>query len=283
MDSPISHPCADNKRRLVFIDIDGTLVTHDQQIPDSAFDACQQAVTNGHRLLLCSGRSIPEIYPRLWEPGFTGVIASGGGYAKVDGHVLVDARLSAADIQRVNALLDSLGAQTIWQGTDAFYHSQGFFEFFNTAMKQRNNDSWDEYTQAITPYLKPGLPTTISKCTSYIDRQRITYEELAMRVPSGVRMVPGSIGAGSTLVAEFMPEGVSKGAAITAVAHRLGFPLDATIALGDSHNDIEALSTAGVGVAMGNAPSQVRDAADYVTADVASDGLALAFDYLGLI
>ena len=55
------------------------------------------------------------------------------------------------------------------------------------------------------------------------------------------------------------------------------------MAFGDGQNDIEMLRHAAVGVAMGNAAEEVRRAADYVTASIDDDGVALALRHFGLI
>lgn len=64
---------------------------------------------------------------------------------------------------------------------------------------------------------------------------------------------------------EILPVGSSKGVALEFVAARLGIPLAEVIAVGDNLNDLEMLRTAGLGVAMGNAPEALRTAADIVT------------------
>jgi Cof subfamily protein (haloacid dehalogenase superfamily) len=55
------------------------------------------------------------------------------------------------------------------------------------------------------------------------------------------------------------------------------------IAFGDGENDVEMLQFAGIGVALGNACDQAKQAADYVTADIDDDGIAKALKHLGLI
>ena len=59
---------------------------------------------------------------------------------------------------------------------------------------------------------------------------------------------------------------------------RLGVPRSATFAVGDGRNDIEMLQWAATGVAMGDAPVEVQDAADQVTETFENDGLALALE-----
>ena len=69
---------------------------------------------------------------------------------------------------------------------------------------------------------------------------------------------------------------VSKGKALTALASHLGVSLSEVMAIGDGTNDISLLSIAGLAVAMGNAPDEVKAVAHRVTEDVGRSGVAAA-------
>lgn len=70
--------------------------------------------------------------------------------------------------------------------------------------------------------------------------------------------------------------GADKGTALKTVAAHLGISAEETMAFGDGGNDKSILQAAGTGIAMGNAPDDVKAAADYVTASVDDDGVAKA-------
>lgn len=72
--------------------------------------------------------------------------------------------------------------------------------------------------------------------------------------------------------------GVSKGKALKALARHLRIPKREIMAIGDGTNDISLLSSAGLAIAMGNAPDEVKAVADYVTLDVDSSGVAVAIN-----
>lgn len=80
---------------------------------------------------------------------------------------------------------------------------------------------------------------------------------------------------GYTAWLDLAPDGVSKATGLAKVAERLGVRREDVLAIGDGDNDLEMLSWAGRGVAMGNAASEVKEAADDVTARVEEDGVAL--------
>ncbi|AMQ19716.1 Cof-type HAD-IIB family hydrolase [Geobacillus sp. JS12] len=64
---------------------------------------------------------------------------------------------------------------------------------------------------------------------------------------------------------EIVPQGVSKLAGLRRLAQYLGVSLKETVVIGDGLDDLPAIEAAGLGVAMGNAPLEVKRAADWVT------------------
>ena len=72
---------------------------------------------------------------------------------------------------------------------------------------------------------------------------------------------------------EVTPAGFSKGNGIRLLAERLRIPMEDTVAVGDSSNDLEMLQAASLGAAVKNAPEEVRKAADVVVADCDSHAL----------
>ena len=80
---------------------------------------------------------------------------------------------------------------------------------------------------------------------------------------------------GWTAWLDLAPEGVDKASGLAEVAERLGVEPKDVLAIGDGRNDIEMLRWAGRGVAMGQAPEEVKAIADGVTATVWDDGAAL--------
>jgi len=80
---------------------------------------------------------------------------------------------------------------------------------------------------------------------------------------------------GWTAWLDIAPDGISKASALAGVAEELGVRQGDVLAIGDGRNDIEMLRWAGRGVAMGQAPLEVQEAADDVTETVTRDGVAV--------
>lgn len=73
---------------IILLDVDGTLVDYQTNLPDSAASAVRGAIANGHRVYLCTGRSRAEIYPYLWDLGVHGLIGGNGSYVESDRDVV---------------------------------------------------------------------------------------------------------------------------------------------------------------------------------------------------
>ena len=75
--------------KILLIDVYGTLVDYDNQLPASAVDAIRKARANEHKVYICTGRSKAEVYPNLWEIGLDGMIGGNGSYVEDHGKVVM--------------------------------------------------------------------------------------------------------------------------------------------------------------------------------------------------
>jgi len=105
-----------------------------------------------------------------------------------------------------------------------------------------------------------------------LDRFR---EEYTRNLPGSTR--PELVRSEPTYL-EILPAGASKGEALGEVSAITGVPLTRIAAFGDSYNDIEMLERAGLGVAMGNSPDDVKARADVVADTNEADGIAKAME-----
>ena len=83
---------------------------------------------------------------------------------------------------------------------------------------------------------------------------------------------------GWTAWLDLAPLGVSKATGLQSVCERLGVSAEDVLVIGDGRNDVEMIQWAGRGVAMGQAPLEVQEAADDVTETVLEDGVARELD-----
>ena len=267
--------------RAVFVDVDGTLCDSRQRVPDSAIRALAQARERGHRLFVCTGRSVPEVYPRFVDLGFEGIVGGAGGYAAVGNEVLLDERMPREHVEVLTTLWEDLDAFYIWQGPDQMGPSEGYLDFF-VPRAGKHPEDWIEYAQSITPFIVDIDGGAFTKVTAYVPPEKASMERVTAALPAGYRAIIGSVGAAGYVPFEVVPAHLSKAVGIRAICEYVGIPLSRTVALGDSSNDVEAVATASLGISIGGDCDALVDVADIVAPAVSEDGLAWALSAAGL-
>ena len=91
------------------------------------------------------------------------------------------------------------------------------------------------------------------------------------------------VAAHHCLNGELINRNFDKGKGVRIVADALGIPMEDTIGFGDSMNDLEMIETVGVSVCMDNGSPKLKEVSDIVCPAVDEDGLAIAFEQLGLV
>jgi hydroxymethylpyrimidine pyrophosphatase-like HAD family hydrolase len=251
---------------LVALDLDGTTIDHVGALSGAVRDAVSDVVDAGHHLVISTGRSIVATLPIVemlgLERGYA-VCSNGavtlvldperpGGYRIVD-TVTFDPRPVLTMLRDV--IPDALVAvEDIGVG---FKVSAPFPD--GELGGQQVVVDWDELVA------HPATRVTLR-------RPDASSEEFMEQVEhAGLHGV--SYAVGWTAWLDINPEGVSKGSALELVRRTLRVEPADTVAIGDQRNDIEMLHWAARGVAMGQAPDEVKDAADEVTGSVEEDGL----------
>ena len=284
---PLPGICDDVRvKRLVFLDVDGTLLNHDQQLPESARRALARALELGHELVMCTGRGKAEIYPFLWDIGFRGLVGYNGAYGELDGTIVFNDQMPQQDVAEIAAWMDSVKADCLWQTRSDLYLVRDFLDLFRPSSQSNQSiaGDWSAFLEQIAPYLREGVPETAAKLTFHLAAQcGATLADAQARFGDRFSVVAGSLAHDRGVTGELTALGMNKSVGLVKVADRLDVRLEDTIALGDSANDVEMLTRAGIGVAMGNGTREAKAAADWVTTSIDDDGLAVAFERLGLL
>ena len=275
--------------KLVFIDIDGTLADERHLVPDSAREACKRAQGNGHKLFICTGRSMPKIERSILDLGFDGVVSVAGAQANVGDRLLfrhlvppeaVDAAMAYFRKHRI--------ASYQWQGADGMYISEGYRRHLESKGKAWNRGEFARFWHLIDEIEIPagstlGSMIRVSKGSYFTGPDPdVTFADTNRDLRPWFELVHGSYDRISPNNGELLINGIDKGTAVRDVAAALGYDIADTIAIGDSDNDTAMLKAAGTSVAMGNAIHGIKDFCDIVTTDIHDDGLANAFARLGL-
>ena len=274
-------------RKLIFLDIDGTLVAALSSPTPAVGEAIRQARAQGHLVFLCTGRNLPIIGPDILEIGFDGIIASAGGYVSVGDRVLFDSLLPEELVQECLTVFHNHGIFCRIETTEGIYTDPQMEELLRNASPDPKNSELIRMQKEI----ESGL--TIRKYEEY-PHQGAYKLCFTSRDLDSVRKVRGVLGNRFDFVVhpygegtacfngEIIPKGIDKGKGIELVCRHFGTSTANSIAFGDSMNDAAMLERAGVSVAMGNACDELKALADVVCEDVAHDGVSMELQRMGL-
>ena len=268
---------------IVLLDIDGTLVNYRTELPVSAAAAVGEARARGHRIYLCTGRSRAEIYPYLWELGTDGLIGGNGSYVEAAGEVVFHQVLDARVADRIVDWLVAEGLGFYLECNSGLYASDNFPAKTAAALGEATpaRIQWvrDAYPHMV--YGTTGGRDDINKI-SFVLEPAVDLDRLAAEYAGEAKIDTWSLTGRRPEMGEFGQLGIHKGAAVERLAAHLGVPPSDLIGFGDARSDLELLTICGTGVAMGNAPDELKAVATLVTDHVDADGLANAFSKLGL-
>lgn len=252
-------------RRLVALDIDGTLVDHDGTMSEAVREAARAAVAAGHEIILATGRSLGATMPIARQIGLESgfAVCSNGGVTvawdpqQADGYRVL-AKRTFSPRTALSALRDELpGAMYAVETADGGFLSTLSFQDASFGIQARSVE-FDELLDA-------------EAVRVVVRSQEVPVEEFEAAVALiGLHGVTYSVGWSSWL--DIAAAGVTKATALEELRAELGIEPANTVAVGDGFNDVEMLTWAGRGVAMGQAAPEVQQAADEVTGSVAEDG-----------
>ncbi|MEC5199408.1 Cof subfamily protein (haloacid dehalogenase superfamily) [Arthrobacter sp. PL16] len=252
---------------LIALDVDGTLVDHEGSMTEEVRDAAQAVIEAGHDVIIATGRSLGATVPVIRLLGITSgyaVCSNGGVTLKIDaaapGGFEVLERVTFDPRPALTALRERLPSAKY-----ALEDDRGRFlstESFQDASFGSEAESVDFEEMLESRAVRVVVFSTDSSA-----------EEFGEAVASiGLHGVTYSVGWTAWL--DIAASGVTKASALEVLRQRLGTDPRLTVAVGDGRNDIEMLQWAGRGVAMGQAPEEVRSAASEVTGSVYDDGAA---------
>lgn len=247
--------------KAVALDVDGTVLDHDGSLPGAVRHAVRAVVDAGVPVVLATGRSWHGTLPVVEQLGL-----GGGPSVCSNGAVVVDfppERIVKAVtfdprsvIERVEAHAPGtlIAVEEIGRG----YRLNGHFPEGDLTGEMVIEDVEQLSARPVTRIILR-------------DPARSDHEFVGLAERLGLHGVQYYVGYSAWL--DIAPAGVTKAAGLDEVVAGLGITAGDVLAVGDGRNDVEMLTWAGRGVAMGQAPPEVRRAADAVTGSYADGGL----------
>ncbi|WP_167044135.1 Cof-type HAD-IIB family hydrolase [Salinibacterium sp. ZJ454] len=258
-------------RLLIALDIDGTVLHEDGTITEAVHDEVTRAHAAGHEVMLATGRAPAMTIPVLERLGLTAeyLVCSNGaitlkrdpeapfGYSREHVETFDPSQV----LLTVRESLES--ANYAVEDQTGLYRFTGWFP----------DGSLGAYSEKVE---FEELMTHRATRVVVISPEHQIEEFLKIVENMGLHKV--SYNVGWTAWLDIAPDGVNKATALERVRAELGIPRANVIAIGDGRNDIDMLrwaSEEGHGVAMGDAPEDVQDAANTVTETGLNNGVAV--------
>ncbi|MBE0008400.1 MULTISPECIES: HAD family hydrolase [unclassified Arthrobacter] len=255
------------QRKLIALDIDGTLVDHDGHMSDEVRDAARAVVGAGHEVIIATGRSLGAALPIIEQLGIErgySVCSNGGVTLRVDsgtaqGFEIVD-RVTFDPRPALVALRERLPtAKYALEDDDGNFLATEPFQDASFGAETRTVDFEDMLDAAavrVVVFSTDSTAEQFGEAVEAIGLHGVTYS------------------VGWTAWLDIAAAGVTKASALELLRRRLDIAPSHTVAIGDGRNDIEMLVWAARSVAMGQSPDEVLAAATEVTASVYDDGAA---------
>ena len=252
--------------RLVALDIDGTVVDHDGQLPREVRDAVQRVLAAGVPVVLATGRA--------WhgtEPVFTALglppgpaVCSNGAVTLSYPPLAITAQVTFDPTDVLTRVVDLAPTAIVAvEEVGVGYRLTGDFP------------AGDLTGQMIYETIDQLCSRPVTRVIIR-DPDRNDRDFLRLAEQLGLHGVSYFIGWSAWL--DIAPEGVNKSTALAQVAATAGVDAADVLALGDGRNDVEMLTWAGRGVAIGDAPEEVRRVADHVTGTFGHGGTVAELD-----
>lgn len=244
--------------KIVFFDIDGTLVNEEKVVPQDTIEAIREIKALGVEPVIATGRA-PYFFEELLEQvGISSYVSLNGALAVYQGEVIYRRPI----------------APEIVESFVNFARQQGHPLCFEGESRYATDNLANERVQRSLTSLKVKLPVEEhdfwSKEDIYqmflhaIDGEDVAYKHFEDRL-TFIRWHADAI--------DILPLGGSKAKGIEAMLTKLGIDRSEAVAFGDNLNDKEMLEYVGLGIAMGNSHPDVIPYANYVTTHVDEQGI----------
>ncbi len=237
--------------KLVAVDMDGTFLDGDGQIPDDAWGVIDQLQARGIKFVPASGRQFATLREQFAQLGEIAIIAENGTVV-MDGDKEIYSNI--IDSASVDAVIDAVRAQ---EALDAGLVLCGR----RTAYVERNDE---EFMQAVAPYYRAvEVVENLNDVDDEIIKMAVNVGTSKVQEMADVLDVPLQVVISGSHWVDAMNHGVHKGLALGALQKELGINDDETVVFGDYPNDLEMIKAATYSFAMANAHPDVAAAANF--------------------
>lgn len=249
--------------RMLFTDIDGTLLSDDMTVSLKNQEAIEKALSQGNYVVAATGRPVKSGKAVVEKLGLT---MSGCYMIAFNGSVLYDCHADrilyeeTIPLPHIQRLLE--------EAEKAGVYIQTYDQ--TDILTERKTEELEYYSKRtgmsykLIPNLKENLKKEPYKALLIHLESRQVLADFQKANAYWTKDIFNSFFSSNTYL-EYCPTGVNKGSAMQRLCSLLDIPIEHTIAVGDEWNDISMIQAAHIGVAVKNAVDAAKEAADYVT------------------
>jgi Cof subfamily protein (haloacid dehalogenase superfamily)/HAD superfamily hydrolase (TIGR01509 family) len=258
--------------KLLVADVDGTMLTKGKVLTPEAVQAVERMRAAGVELIVTSGRPPLGISMLVAPLRLTAPIAAfnGGLYIMPDLKTVISQRIIAPQVAKTAVDLMLAAGLEVWA-----YRAGDWFVTNPHAprvARERGNVGFDP---TVIPDVHAVLDAAIKLVGVSEDLPRVAACEAQLRERLGA---DASAARSQPYYLDVTHPEANKGMVLREAARFLKLPVEEVAAIGDMGNDVSMLSIAGLSIAMGNAPDDVKRVARHVTRSNEENGFAHAID-----
>ncbi|MFD3446773.1 Cof-type HAD-IIB family hydrolase [Microbacteriaceae bacterium 4G12] len=256
--------------KMIVLDLDDTLLRDDHTISTRTKEALMEAQQLGVKVVLASGRptyAMRKIAEELHLAEYGSFILSFNGAKIINCQTNEELFSSTLSPQTVHELYDISRQEDVWIHT-----------YVGDTIVTESHNQYTKIEGDITgmPVIevsnfKEAVTEPVVKVLMLEDPEKLANVEKKLQQELAGKL---SVMRSKPFFLEFTEAGVTKGTSLSQLIEKLGITREEVIAMGDSYNDLAMIEFAGLGVAMGNAPDDIKESANYVTDTNMNDGVA---------
>lgn len=261
----------DTKYKLIVLDVDGTLVNNKKQITDNTIDAINKAFSNNVLVTIASGRPLSGLSEYLkYFKDVPFITFNGASIKTKNGNVIFE--------KHIDVMISNLIINYCLKSDYCINNNLNIIVWNNNKLYVNviNDD--------ILFYEKTsGMRAEVFSDSNFTEVNKIIIygqNEYLLQVKKELESINKNINCefSSDNYLEFYDKSVSKGKAVEILGKCLNINKNEIIAIGDNYNDLSMIKYAGLGIAMGNSPQEIKDESDYVTYSNEEDGVCKAIE-----
>ncbi|MEH7335959.1 Cof-type HAD-IIB family hydrolase [Neobacillus drentensis] len=256
------------QKPIVFFDIDGTLLTEEKTIPDTTKKAVRLLQEKGIHTVIATGRVPKMFYWIQKELNIDSYVSMNGQYVVFEGKEIYANPIDPKRLQSLSEMTESNGHALAYCSHNDFKASVKNHPFiesgFDALMMSypEVNPEFYKHTSIYQGHLYCKDKDEKLYFDHFPDLSFVKWHDCAY---------------------DILPKGASKAVGIRKMLEVLDMKIEDSFAFGDGLNDLEMLTEAGTGIAMGNAVPEAKAVADIITTSSSNNGILNGLIQVGLL